>query len=70
MGTDHKLCDLVRLQTFADDLAVQVMPDDSIVTSEAKARTAQKGFEKQMKDWHEQTARDEEPCKCLNTLLP
>lgn len=62
-GNDHKLCDLVRLQTFADSLALQILPDDSILISEAKVRSAHKGFEKQMRDWHEQTGRDEKSCK-------
>lgn len=66
MDKDHQLCDLVRLQTFADNMAVQILPDDSTIMSEAKVRSAQKGFEKQMKDWREQSGSLEEPCKCLS----
>jgi hypothetical protein len=64
MDKDHQLCDLVRLQTFADNMAVQILPDDSTIMPEAKVRSAQKVFEKQMKDWREQSSSLEEPCKC------
>lgn len=56
LDTDGILCKLVYLQTLADDLSGHILPDDYVPIAETKARSAYKGFEKQMKDWQAQNA--------------
>lgn len=62
--TDPKLCDLVRLMTFADDLAMKILPDDSASIPDDKVRSAHKAFEKEMNDWQERKSGIES-CKLI-----
>lgn len=54
VDSDYILCQLAMLQKLADDLSGQILPDDYVIISEAKAKDAYKGFEKQLKEWQEQ----------------
>ncbi len=67
--TDGTLCKLVYLQTLADDLSVQILPDDYTTISEAKVRSAHKGFERAMKEWQEQNKGNVGSCKSRNFWL-
>lgn len=63
MGNNRTLCDLVRLQTFADDLAGQLLPEKNATMSETKVRSVHNEFEKRMAIWWDQGSRDERPRK-------
>lgn len=58
LESDNVLCDLVQLQTFADDLAAQILPRSGTIIPETRVRNAHKGFERQMQDWQESKAQD------------
>ena len=62
VDTDGILCKLVYLQTLADELSAQILPDDYVTMSETKARTTYRAFEGQMKDWEEQNAGNLRSC--------
>lgn len=62
-GNNRTLCDLVRLQIFADVLADQILPEESAIMSEAKVRSVHNEYEKQTKIWRDQESRDEKPRK-------
>ena len=55
VDSDQILVHWVKLQILADDLTAQISPDIVNLT-EAKARTAYKAFERQLKDWDEERA--------------
>ena len=63
--SDVTLCQLAYLQTLADDLSEQILPDAYLPMSEAKARNAHKAFEKEMKYWSEQGHNRKGSCKSL-----
>ena len=56
----------VRLQMLADELVAQV-PPDAINVTEAKARSAYRAFEKQLKEWEDEDKSSvTESCESLN----
>ena len=69
LDSDRNLVKLVFLQTLADDLSGQILPDDYVAVSETKARSAHKGFERQMKAWQEENRGYTEICKFVATIL-
>ena len=64
VDSDQILVHWVKLQILADDLTAQISPDIVNLT-EAKARTAYKAFERQLKDWDEERAGYSDSCKSL-----
>ncbi|KAL9599554.1 MAG: hypothetical protein Q9179_003515 [Wetmoreana sp. 5 TL-2023] len=59
LPSDSVLVDLVRLQRLADDVGNQISADDSssVGLPDVKTQYALKGFERQMKDWEQQTSK-------------
>ena len=56
----------VRLQMLADELVAQV-PPDAVNVTEAKARSAYRAFEKQLKEWEDEDKSSvTESCESLN----
>lgn len=57
----------VKLQMLADELSAHLLQNDvaNFSVSQAKARTAYKNFEKQLKDWEEAKNAHLHPCKFL-----
>ena len=64
VDSDQILVHWVKLQILADDLTAQILPDIVNLT-EAKARTAYKAFERQLKDWDEERAGYSDSCKSV-----
>ena len=69
LDSDRNLVKLVYLQTLADDLSVQILPDGYLAISETKARSAHKGFERQMKAWQEENLGNMENCEFMVEFL-
>ena len=65
LDSDRTLCDLVQLQTYADDLAAQILPSGSTIIPEPRVRGAHKVFERQMKDWQESKGQASGSCESL-----
>ena len=62
---DTTLVRWVRLQMLADELVAQV-PPDAVNITEAKARSAYRAFEKQLKEWEDEDKSSvTESCKSL-----
>ena len=53
LPSDKTLCDLVRLQVFADELTPQILPHGNTVIPESRVRSAHEAFEQRMRDWQE-----------------
>lgn len=68
LNSDKLLCDLVYLQTLADNLSEQILPDHFVAISEIKARSAYREFETQKKGWEEQNAESMGLCKSLSSV--
>ena len=51
LESEGDLVKLVFLQTLADDLSDQILPNQRAPITEAKARSAHKDFQREMKAW-------------------